>query len=82
MAHLLYTRLSMDGYEVFFDVESMRAGKFNRQLYERIEECGDILVILPPHALDFRDTEEDWVRMEIAHALKEKKNVIPVLQRR
>lgn len=81
LAQLLYSRLTADGYRVFFDVESMRSGKFNKQLYSRIDACLDMLVLLPPHALDPRDTEEDWVRMEIAHALKQEKNIIPVLMR-
>ncbi len=81
LGQLLYTRLLQDGYEPFFDVEDLRSGKFNEQLYNRIEECESVLLLLPPNALDRRDTGEDWVRMEIAHALKCNKNIIPVLMR-
>ena len=81
LAQLLYSRLQADGYAPFFDVESMRSGKFNKQLFDRIEECQDMLLLLPPHALDPRDTEEDWVLLEIAHALKHRKNIVPVFMR-
>lgn len=81
LAQLLYTRLTSDGYRVFYDIESLRSGKFNKQLYDRIDECSDILVLLPKDGLKPRDTEEDWVIMEIAHALSKGKNVIPVMMR-
>ena len=81
LAQLLYSRLCADGYAPFFDVESMRSGKFNKQLYDRIEECEDMLLLLPPKALDPRDAEEDWVILEIEHALKHQKNIVPVFMR-
>lgn len=82
IAQLLCDRLRADGYSPFFDVEEMRSGPFNEQLYERIEECSDFLLILPPGALDPRPEErEDWVRLELAHALKCGKNVIPFMLR-
>lgn len=81
LGQLLYTRLSMDGYKPFFDVETMRSGKFNHQLYERIEECPDFLLLLPMGSLNPRDNEEDWVRLEIEHALKHHKNIVPVFMR-
>lgn len=69
------------GYSVFYDVESLRAGAFNVELYRVIENCQDVLLMLPPNALDRCVDEEDWVRKEIEHALKCGKNVIPVLMR-
>ncbi len=73
--------LEVQGHKVFLDIESMRAGDFNVQLYEVIENCIDFLVVLPPNGLDRCVNEEDWVRLEIAHALKHHKNIIPVMQR-
>ncbi|MCD8364649.1 MAG: toll/interleukin-1 receptor domain-containing protein [Clostridiales bacterium] len=81
LAALLHERLSRMGYHVFYDVESLRSGKFNTQLLSVIENCTDVLVVLPPNALDRCVSEEDWVRQEIAHALKCEKNVIPVMMR-
>ncbi len=81
MAGRIADRLSSLGYNVFYDVESMRAGKFNLQIYSAIDSCSDVLVILPPNALDRCSDPEDWVRIEIAYAIQKKKNIIPILMR-
>ena len=80
LAHLLYFKLQNDNYEPFFDVETMRSGQFNTQLYERIDECSDVIVLLSENALEPREGE-DWMRMEVAYALKQGKNVRPVFMR-
>ena len=67
------------GYSVFFDVESMHSGTFNTQIFEAIDICEDVLLILPPNALDRCVEENDWVRTEIAYAIKKQKNIIPVM---
>jgi tetratricopeptide (TPR) repeat protein len=67
------------GYSVFFDVESMHSGTFNTQILEAIDICEDVLLILPPNALDRCVEENDWVRTEIAYAIKKQKNIIPVM---
>jgi hypothetical protein len=80
-ANLIATKLSHAGYSVFFDVEEMRSGKFNEQLYRHIEQCKDVVLVLPAGALDRCENEEDWLRKEIVHARRSGKNVIPVLLR-
>ena len=72
-------KLTDKGYEVFYDVESMRSGPFNEQIYRAIDQCTDVLLVLPPNALDRCKNEDDWVRKEIVYALKTGKNVIPLL---
>ena len=81
MAQLLYDRLTERGYQVFYDIETLKSGAFDTKLYQKIEECDDFLLILPPQALDRCIYDEDWVRCELRHALKQKKNIIPVLMR-
>ena len=78
-ANLIATRLKAAGYSVFFDLESLRAGKFNEQLYNVIENCKDFISVLPPNALDRCVNEDDWVRLEICHAMRHNKNIIPVM---
>ena len=51
-ARILCDRLQDMGYRVFFDVESLRSGEFNTRLYNAIDSCKDVLVILSPGALD------------------------------
>ena len=80
-AKILRDKLSELGYQVFFDVESLRSGDFNTKLYSVIEECQDFLLVLSPGALDRCRNEDDWVRLEIEHALRTEKNIIPVMLR-
>ncbi len=79
MAQLLHDRLVDKGYDVFYDIESLKSGPFDIKLYEKIEACNDFILILPPGALDRCIYEEDWVRQEIRHALHHHKNIIPVM---
>ena len=78
-ANLIATRLKAEGYSVFFDMETLRSGAFNEQLYTAIEQCRDFIVVLPPDALDRCFNEDDWVRLEVLHALKHSKNIVPVM---
>jgi hypothetical protein len=67
------------GYSVFYDIESMRSGAFNNQIYSAIDQCEDVLLVLPPNGLDRCADEGDWVRKEIEYALNIGKNIIPLL---
>ncbi len=78
-ANLVATRLRAAGYSVFFDMESLRSGKFNEQLYEVIDNCTDFVVVLPPNALDRCVSEDDWVRLEVCRAIKGNKNIVPIM---
>lgn len=78
-ANLVAEKLKNFGYSVFFDVETLRSGNFNTQLYDVIQNCKDFVLVLPPNALDRCISEEDWIRKEVCHAMECKKNIIPVL---
>lgn len=78
-ANLIATRLKAAGYSVFFDMETLRAGKFNEQLYDVIDNCKDFILVLPPKALDRCVNEDDWVRLEVCRAMAAKKNIVPVM---
>lgn len=81
LAGRISDRLTAMGYSVFFDVEAMRSGMFNTQIYSAIDKCEDVVLILPPNALDRCANTDDWVRQEIVYALSKKKNIIPVIMR-
>lgn len=75
--------LVRDGYRVSFDIDTLRNGDFDEQLFKRIEECKDFILVIDKHAFDRTidptfDPQKDWLRCELAHALKHKKNIIPV----
>lgn len=78
LAGRLADRLVILGYTVFFDVESIRSGEFNTQIFSAIDSCTDFLLILPQGGLDRCLEPNDWVRTEISYAIKRKKNIIPV----
>lgn len=80
-AKMLYDKLNNLGYKVFFDVESLLSGNFNTALYSVIDECKDFLLILSPGALDRCENENDWIRLEIEHALEQGLNIIPIMLR-
>ena len=71
--------LTSKGYRVFFDTDSLRSGDFNRELLDVIKKCTDFIIILSPNALDRCVNEQDWVRQELACALENGKNIIPVM---
>lgn len=79
MARLLYEHLKNMGLNPFFDLEELRAGPFNVKLYNVIEECENFVLVLPPHALDRCAATDDWLRLEIEHAIKMNRNIIPLM---
>ena len=81
-ANNLYYRLTTRGYSTFFDLEEMRRDNFNVQLLKYIENAKDVFVLLEEGSLDAckqGNWEDDWFCKEIAHALKTKRNIIPIL---
>ena len=81
LACLLCTKLRQIGCAVFYDVESLRSGKFNTKILSVIQKCTDVIVVLSEHALDRCGDENDWVRKEISYSIKHNKNIIPVMMR-
>lgn len=81
LAKLIHDKLSKKGMRVFLDVEALRSGPFNTKLLDVIAESTDFVIILPPKALDRCTDPNDWVRLEIEHAIKLKKNIVPVMMR-
>ncbi|MGA3304059.1 MAG: toll/interleukin-1 receptor domain-containing protein [Methylovirgula sp.] len=71
---------------VFIDVDMRAGAKFPAVLEERLSECKVMLVLIGPDWLNAKDDEgnhrldnpHDWVRLEIAHALRRNITVIPV----
>lgn len=81
-ANNLYYRLTTRGYSTFFDLEEMRRDNFNVQLLNYIENAKDVFVLLEEGSLDackHDNWEEDWFCKEILHAIKTKRNIIPIL---
>ena len=79
LARLLYEYLHKESISAFLDLEELRAGPFNEKLYAAIENAENFVLVLPPNALDRCVAENDWLRLEVEHAIKLKKNIIPLL---
>lgn len=75
------------GCNVFFDRESIRIGNdFPKVINESIKEANDVILVVSKSyfgknkdGITRINDSEDWVRKEIALALKLNKNIIPIL---
>ena len=79
LARMLYDKLTRQGYDAFYDHEDLPSGPFEEELYKRIDECTDVLVVLAPGSLDRCSDPKDWVRKEISYAIEANKNIIPIM---
>lgn len=76
--------LVRDGYSVSFDIDTLREGDFDKALLKRVEECVDFLLIVDKQCFDKTISgsckpDQDWLRQEVAYALRLKKNIVTVL---
>ena len=78
-ANLIAEKLRHAGYSVFFDIDTLTAGKFNEQLLEVIRCCKDFVLVLPEGALERCSDPQDWIRREVTCAIENHKNIIPVM---
>lgn len=73
-----------DGYTVSFDIDTLREGDFDDALLKRVDQCVDFILVVDKHTFDRTldpdfSPKKDWLRRELAYALKLRKNIIPVL---
>ena len=79
LARALQLGLENRGLRVFFDLEELGGGKFNEKLYTAIEQSKNVIFMMTEGALDRCVNEDDWVRLELMHALSKKINIVPVV---
>ena len=73
LARWLRDNLHQLGVDVFFDVESINAGRFANIIEREIQRRDYFVVLLTPETL-----ESEWVRKEIQIALAARKNIVPI----
>lgn len=73
------TFFTSKGYEVFYDIKSMKLGYFDKQIFAHIKKSDFFILLLSEGALDRCMNEEDWVRKEIECALKHKILIVPLI---
>ena len=71
--------LEGQGFRVFLDVEGLTNGPFDNQLLEQLDKHGHLLLVCSPGCLDRCSENNDWIRQEVAHAIKLKRNIVPLL---
>lgn len=82
LANNLYYRLTKRGYRVFFDLDEMKRDRFDEQLYDYIRNAKDLIVVLEEGSLKAIEDGtylDDWFCKELMFAIKERKNIIPLL---
>jgi tetratricopeptide (TPR) repeat protein len=75
----IYQNLTMHGYDVFFDYQSIDSGNFEKVIIENIKTRAHFIVILTPSALEECNKPGDWLRREIETAMDEKRNIVPIM---
>lgn len=78
-ALFVYQNLTIHGYDVFFDYQSIDSGNFESVILDNIRARAHFIVILTPSALDNCNKPEDWLRREIETAIDENRNIIPFM---
>ena len=82
-ARMMYDRLVQSGYTVSFDMDTLKNGNFNEELLKRVAECKNFVVLLSENCfertLNGCKREDDWLRIEIATALYNNKNIVTVM---
>jgi hypothetical protein len=83
-----YLALRYSRRQLFMDVDAMQPGiDFAKQLEVQVSQCHAVIAVIGPHWLDAHDqaghrrleSDNDYVRLELASALKRDIPVIPVL---
>jgi tetratricopeptide (TPR) repeat protein len=75
----IYQNLTMHGYDVFFDYQSINSGSFEKFILENIKARAHFIVILTPSALERCKNPGDWLRREIETAIDENRNIVPLM---
>ena len=80
IARTIHGELEKRGYNAFLDLERLGAGKFNEALLKEIETSTNFIIILSNGSLDRCVNKDDWVRKELAYAMKKGINIVPVME--
>lgn len=75
----IYQNLTQNGYDVFFDYQSIDSGSFETAILDNIRARAHFVLILTPSALERCKNPNDWLRREIETAIDEKRNIVPLM---
>jgi tetratricopeptide (TPR) repeat protein len=75
----IFQNLTQHGYDVFYDFNGIASGDFELVILENINARAHFLVLLTPSALGRCGDPADWLRREIETALKNQRNIVPLM---
>jgi hypothetical protein len=81
LARLVASELRQREVDTFIDLDDLDASYFDEQIIQRIGNTPNFVLILTPGCMDRCNEEGDWLRREIACALRTGRNIIPVMAR-
>jgi hypothetical protein len=79
MARSVYYELRLHEYDVFIDYHSIDSGGWLETIRRQIDERPHFLVILTPTALKRCVKSDDILRLEIEHAIRHHRNIVPLM---
>lgn len=80
LARLIFMDLRANGWDAFFDVNTIDSGMFDRIILNQIAARAHFVLVLAPGSLERCTNEGDWLRREIEEAIRLKRNVVPVMK--
>lgn len=79
LALAIFKELENRGYDVFWDIESIGAGKFDEIILKNIAARAHFVVLLTDNTLERCIERGDWLKREIEYAMKLERQIIPVM---
>ncbi len=79
IARAIYQNLRQHGFDAFIDYESIDSGDFDKIILNQISARAHFLILLTPGSVERLAMPGDWLRREIEHALKMKRNIVPLM---
>jgi tetratricopeptide (TPR) repeat protein len=77
LAQALWEYLREHGIDAFYDIESIRAGEFEKVILGQIAARPYFILVLTPGTLERCSEPDDWVRQEIEHAVATERVIVP-----
>lgn len=78
LALLLLGHLKEKNLNVFLDVNSMKVGQFDEQIYNVIENCKYLLLVVSPGCITKLVENDDWVAKELVKASEVGCKILPI----
>lgn len=79
MARIVQSELKKRGHLSFLDVDDLGPKQFGERLLREIESVPNFVVVLSPGSMDRCQSQEDWLRREISHAITTHRNIVPLM---